>query len=239
MVVNESDTIAGFIVESMLSCAGQVPLPEGYLSSAFKHVRAAGGLCIADEVQTGFGRLGTHMWAFEDQGGVPDIVVMGKPIGNGHPMAAVFTTPEISASFEEMEFFSTFGGNPVSCAIGISVLDAIEEDKLMQNAKEVGSIFINGLLELKDKYTVIGDVRGKGLFIGFELVKDRETLEPATVEAKEIVKEMQHRNVLLSIDGPHKNVIKIKPPMVITKEDAWKTIKLLDEVMVKISTNSY
>ena len=239
MVVNESDTIAGFIVESMLSCAGQVPLPEGYLSSAFKHVRAAGGLCIADEVQVGFGRVGTHMWAFEDQGVVPDIVVMGKPIGNGHPMAAVFTTPEISASFEEMEFFSTFGGNPVSCAIGLSVLDAIEEDKLMQNAKEVGSIFINGLLELKDKYTVIGDVRGKGLFIGFELVKDRETLEPATVEAKEIVKEMQHRNVLLSIDGPHKNVIKIKPPMVITKEDAWKTIKLLDEVMVKISTNSY
>ena len=239
MVVNESDTIAGFIVESMLSCAGQVPLPEGYLSSAFKHVRAAGGLCIADEVQVGFGRVGTHMWAFEDQGVVPDIVVMGKPIGNGHPMAAVFTTPEISASFEEMEFFSTFGGNPVSCAIGLSVLDAIEEDKLMQNAKEVGSIFINGLLELKDKYTVIGDVRGKGLFIGFELVKDRETLEPATVEAKEIVKEMQHRNVLLSIDGPHKNVIKIKPPMVITKEDALKTIKLLDEVMVKISTNSH
>ncbi len=239
MVVNESDTIAGFIVESILSCAGQVPLPEGYLSSAFKHVRAAGGLCIADEVQVGFGRVGTHMWAFEDQGVVPDIVVMGKPIGNGHPMAAVFTTPEISASFEEMEFFSTFGGNPVSCAIGLSVLDAIEEDKLMQNAKEVGSIFINGLLELKDKYTVIGDVRGKGLFIGFELVKDRETLEPATVEAKEIVKEMQHRNVLLSIDGPHKNVIKIKPPMVITKEDALKTIKLLDEVMVKISTNSY
>ena len=235
MVVNKSDSIAGFIVESMLSCAGQVPLPKGYLSSAFKHVRAAGGLCIADEVQVGFGRIGTHMWAFEDQGVVPDIVVMGKPIGNGHPMAAVFTTPEISASFEEMEFFSTFGGNPVSCAIGLSVLDVIEEDKLMQNAKEIGDIFIDGLLELMEKYSLIGDVRGKGLFIGFELVKDRRTLEPATYEAKEIVKEMQHRNVLLSIDGPYKNVIKIKPPMVITKEDALKTIHLLDEVLFKIS----
>jgi 4-aminobutyrate aminotransferase-like enzyme len=153
-------------------------------------------------------------------------------------MAAVFTTSEISASFEDMEFFSTFGGNPVSCAIGLSVLDVIEEDKLMKNAKEVGNIFINGLLDLMDKHTLIGDVRGRGLFIGFELVKDRETLEPATLEAKEIVKEMQDRNVLLSIDGPYKNVIKIKPPMVVTKQDALETIKLLDEVMLKISTNN-
>ena len=233
-VVDESGSIAGFMVESMLSCAGQIPLPDGYLASAFKQVRAAGGLCIVDEVQVGFGRIGTHMWAFEEQGVVPDIVVMGKPIGNGHPMAAVFTTSDISASFEEMEFFSTFGGNPVSCAIGLSVLDVIEEKKLMQNAEKIGNIFIDGLQKLKKKYSLIGNIRGKGLFLGIELVRNRDTLEPAIFEAKEIVREMLKHNILLSIDGPLKNVIKIKPPMVITKEDAIKTLDSFDKVLSKI-----
>jgi 4-aminobutyrate aminotransferase-like enzyme len=228
-VVSDAAPIAGFLVESMLSCAGQIPLPPGYLTAVFEHVRAAGGLCIADEVQVGFGRVGSHMWAFEEHGVVPDIVVMGKPMGNGHPMAAVFTTPAIAASFEEMEFFSTFGGNPVSCAIGMAVLDTIEEDGLMQRATELGERFMVGLRELQERYPIIGDVRGRGLFLGFELVRDRETQEPATEEAARLVDEMCARNVLLSTDGPLHNVIKIKPPMVLSKGDVDTTLSLLNE----------
>ncbi len=231
IIVDKAAPIAGFLVESMLSCAGQIPLPPGYLKSTFSHVRSSGGLCIADEVQVGFGRVGADMWAFEEHGVVPDIVVMGKPIGNGHPMAAVFTTPEIAASFEEMEFFSTFGGNPVSCAIGLTVLDVIEEDGLMRNAEILGEQFISGLKKLMNRHQIIGDVRGRGLFIGFELVKNRETLEPAPIEAKKLVEGLLARNILLSVDGIHKNVIKIKPPMVITKEDVGKTLQAIDEVL--------
>ena len=230
-IVANAAPIAGFLVESMLSCAGQIPLPPDYLSSAFEHIRAAGGLCIADEVQVGFGRVGTHMWAFEEHGVVPDIVVMGKPMGNGHPMAAVFTTPEIAASFEEMEFFSTFGGNPVSCAIGMAVLDVIEEEHLMQRATELGERFLDGLHELQEQHPIIGDVRGRGLFLGFELVRDRKTQEPAIEEAASIVDEMRDRNVLLSTDGPHHNVIKIKPPMVLSKGDVDMTLHLLNEAL--------
>jgi 4-aminobutyrate aminotransferase-like enzyme len=219
----------------MLSCAGQIPLPEGYLESAFEHIRSIGGLCIADEVQVGFGRVGKHMWAFEEHGVVPDIVVMGKPIGNGHPMAAVFTTSEIASSFEEMEFFSTFGGNPVSCAIGLAVLEVIEEDCLMNNAEKLGKIFFEGLNNLKNHHPIIGDVRGRGLFIGIELVRDLETLDPAPKEAKQVVNGMLSKNILLSIDGPHKNVIKIKPPMVISEEDVRFTIKSLGEVLRDLS----
>ena len=215
----------------MLSCAGQIPLPQGYLESAFELIRDAGGLCIADEVQVGFGRVGKHMWAFEEHRVIPDIVVMGKPIGNGHPMAAVFTTEKIASKFEEMEFFSTFGGNPVSCAIGLAVLDEIEDKDLMHNAELLGKIFVDGLNDLKKKHALIGDVRGRGLFIGFELVSDHKTLEPAPIEAKKLVAEMLTRNVLLSTDGPHNNVIKIKPPMVITIEDVNLTLKLLDDVL--------
>ena len=231
LIVKNAAPVAGFLVESMLSCAGQIPLPPGYLKSAFSHVRSAGGLCIADEVQVGFGRVGTDMWAFEEHGVIPDIVVMGKPIGNGHPMAAVFTTPEIAASFEEMEFFSTFGGNPVSCAIGLTVLDVIEEDGLMRNAEIRGEQFISGLKQLMTRHQIIGDVRGRGLFIGFELVKNRETREPASTEAKKLVNGLLARNILLSVDGIHKNVIKIKPPMVITKEDVDVTLLAIDEVL--------
>ena len=229
-IVSEAGPIAGFLVESMLSCAGQVPLPQGYLADAFEHVRAAGGLCIADEVQVGFGRVGTHMWAFEEHEVVPDIVVMGKPMGNGHPMAAVFTTPEIASSFEEMEFFSTFGGNPVSCAIGMAVIDCIEQDGLMKRATELGERFMAGLKELQAKHDIIGDVRGRGLFLGFELVKDRETKEPAAEEAAKIVDMMRGRGVLLSTDGPHHNVIKIKPPTTLTEKDIDYALMHMDEV---------
>ena len=238
-IVKKANPIAGFIVESMLSCAGQIPFPEGYLSKSFELIRNVGGLCIADEVQVGFGRIGSHMWAFEEHGVVPDIVVMGKPIGNGHPMAAVFTTKDIAASFKGMEFFSTFGGNPVSCAIGMAVLDVIENDNLIEKSKLMGDLFIEGLTELKKRHKLIGDVRGKGLFLGIELVKDHSSLEPASKEAELLVEGMLSRNILLSIDGPRKNVIKIKPPMVISKNDVDRTIKSLNEVLKDIKKNSF
>ena len=233
-IVRDASPIAGFIVESMLSCAGQIPFPQGYLAKSFELIRNVGGLCIADEVQVGFGRLGSKMWAFEEHGVIPDIVVMGKPIGNGHPMAAVFTTKEIADSFKGMEFFSTFGGNPVSCAIGMAVLDVIEDKNLIENSKLMGELFIDGLTKLKNKYEIIGDIRGKGLFLGIELVKNRSSLEPAPKEAKLLVEGMLSKNILLSIDGPRKNVIKIKPPMVISKEDVDRTIKSLNEVFIVI-----
>ena len=233
-IVRDAKPIAGFIVESMLSCAGQIPFPQGYLAKSFELIRNVGGLCIADEVQVGFGRLGSKMWAFEEHGVIPDIVVMGKPIGNGHPMAAVFTTKEIADSFKGMEFFSTFGGNPVSCAIGMAVMDVIEEKNLIENSKLMGELFIEGLTKLKNRYEIIGDIRGKGLFLGIELVKNRSSLEPAPKEAKLLVEGMLSKNILLSIDGPRKNVIKIKPPMVISKEDVDRTIKSLNEVFSDI-----
>ena len=238
-IVSEAEPIAGFIVESMLSCAGQIPLPEGYLAKSFECIRKVGGLCIADEVQVGFGRTGKQMWAFEEHGVIPDIVVMGKPIGNGHPMAAVFTTKEIASAFEEMEFFSTFGGNPVSCAIGMAVLDVIENEKLIEHSRLMGELFIDGLTKLKKQHKLIGDIRGKGLFLGIELVKDHLTLEPATKETKLLVEGMLSKKILLSIDGPRKNVIKIKPPLVISEEDVERTLCSLDEILTDIGERNF
>ncbi|MBI87558.1 MAG: aspartate aminotransferase family protein [Euryarchaeota archaeon] len=229
--LNRGGCVAGLLVESMLSCAGQVPLPVGYLRSAHDSVRRNGGLLIADEVQVGFGRVGTHMWAFEETGVIPDIVVMGKPIGNGHPMAAVFTTPEIASSFGGMEFFSTFGGNPVSCAIGMAVMDVIEQEDLQTRARDLGDRLILGLNELKSAHEIIGDVRGKGLFLGIEMVLDRESLEPARQEAAELVEKMRDKGVLLSTDGPLHNVIKIKPPMVLSEQDVDETLAKLDDCL--------
>ena len=229
--MTEAGPVAGLLIESMLSCAGQVLLPDGYLEEAKAAVRGQGGLLIADEVQVGFGRVGSHMWAFQESGAVPDIVVMGKPIGNGHPMAAVFTTPEIASSFGGMEFFSTFGGNPVSCAIGMAVMDVIERDGLMERASELGLRFTEGLLSLKDSHEIIGDVRGRGLFLGFEMVRDRKTLVPASKEATEIVDSMREMGVLMSTDGPLHNVIKIKPPMVLNEEDVDDTLSKLDRAL--------
>ncbi|HEX7779698.1 MAG TPA: aminotransferase class III-fold pyridoxal phosphate-dependent enzyme, partial [Vicinamibacterales bacterium] len=209
------EPVAAFLTESFQSCGGQIIPPEGYLDRAFRAVRAAGGVCICDEVQTGFGRAGTHFWAFETQGVVPDIVVMGKPMGNGHPMGAVVTTRDIAASFANgMEFFSTFGGNPVSCAIGLAVLDVIRDEGLQRHALELGVRFLDGLRALMARHSLIGDVRGQGLFLGIELVRDRTTLEPAADEATELVNRLAARGILLATDGPFHNVIKIKPPMV-------------------------
>ena len=202
------------------------------MSEVYRHVRAAGGLCIADEVQVGFGRVGTHFWGFETQGVVPDIVTLGKPIGNGHPLAAVITTPEIAASFDNgMEYFNTFGGNPVSCAIGLAVLDVLEEEKLQENALRVGTHLMEGLRGLMEKHPLIGDVRGLGLFVGIELVDNRETLAPAAVQASYIVNRMRERGILLSTDGPLHNVLKIKPPLVFTEANADHLVSTLDDIL--------
>jgi 4-aminobutyrate aminotransferase-like enzyme/Ser/Thr protein kinase RdoA (MazF antagonist) len=222
--------VAAFICESALSCGGQIILPAGYLGEAYHAVRAAGGVCIADEVQTGFGRAGSHFWMFETQGVVPDIVTMGKPIGNGHPIGAVVTTPEIAASFANgMEYFNTFGGNPVSCAVGLAVLDVIRDEGLQENARDAGEYLLCGLRDLAERHSMIGDVRGLGLFLGFELVRNRETKEPA--EAGELVNRMKDRGVLLSTDGPFHNVIKIKPPLIFTRADADVLLCNLDGVL--------
>ena len=229
--ISKAGNIAGFLIEPMLSCAGQIPLPDGFLKTAQKYTNEAGGLLIVDEVQVGFGRVGTHMWAFESQDVVPDIVVLGKSIGNGHPMAAVFTTKEIASSLGEMEWFSSTGGNPVSCAIGNAVLDVIEEEELLKWAEELGEYFMAGLQKLQQKYPVIGDVRGRGLFIGIEFVSNSNTLQPDSEEASRVVREMRDCGVLLSTDGPHHNVIKIKPPMVLTKQDIDMTLNCLNDVL--------
>lgn len=212
---------AAFITEAISGCGGQVVFPEGYLKAAAHHVRAAGGLVIVDEVQTGFGRVGSHFWAFELQDFVPDIVTLGKPIGNGHPMAAVVTTPEIAGAFANgMEFFSSFGGNPVSTAVGMAVLDVIEDEGLQAKALAAGNHLKSRLALLAERHPLIGDVRGEGLFLGVELVRDRTTLEPATEEAGEIINFMRDDGVMLSTDGPFDNVLKIKPPMAFGVEEA-------------------
>ena len=233
--MKQAGPLAGLLIESMLSCAGQVSLPPGYFTDVASAVRKQGGLLIADEVQVGFGRVGTHMWAFQESDVVPDIVVMGKPIGNGHPMAAVFTTPEIASSFGDMEFFSTFGGNPVSCAIGMAVMDVIEKEDLISHAHTLGERFKTGLNSLMQEHELIGDVRGRGLFLGVEMVKDRSTLEPAALEASEIVDKMRDQGVLLSTDGPLHNVIKIKPPIVLNHDDVDRTLSELDNCLSVMS----
>ncbi len=223
---------AAFICESISGCGGQVVLPDGYLAAAYQHAWETGAVCIADEVQVGFGRVGTHFSAFETQQVIPDIVTLGKPIGNGHPLAAVITTREIADSFNNgMEYFNTFGGNPVSCAIGLAVLDVIEDEQLQNNALEVGDYLLKGLETLKLKYPIIGDVRGLGLFIGVELVTDHNLLTPAATQASYIGERMKQGGVLISTDGPYHNVLKIKPPMCFNRDNADSLIGLLDSVL--------
>lgn len=230
--------VAAFYAESLQSCGGQVIPPPGYLKNVYRHVRAAGGVCIADEVQVGFGRVGTHWWAFQLQGDdiVPDIVTLGKPMGNGHPVSAVITTAEIAASFASngMEYFNTYGGNPVSCAVALAVLDAIEKDQLRENSISVGAHLIDRLTQLQQKHRLIGDIRGCGLFVGIDLVRDRNTREAATAEAEEVIYRMKKSFILLSADGPHRNVLKIKPPMCFSKQDSDELLNKLDEILTDI-----
>jgi 4-aminobutyrate aminotransferase-like enzyme/Ser/Thr protein kinase RdoA (MazF antagonist) len=212
---------AAFIAEAISGCGGQIFFPKSYLKTAAEHVRNAGGLVIVDEVQTGFGRIGSHMWAHGPQDLTPDIVTMGKPIGNGHPMAAVITTPEIAAAFNNgMEFFSSFGGNPVSAAVGMAVLDVIENEKLQHNALTTGAYLKSHIDALATRHEIIGDVRGQGLFLGVEMVTDRKTQEPATQAANDISNMMRDNGVLISTDGPFDNVLKIKPPLVFGMKEA-------------------
>ena len=233
-IQNSEKRLSAFICESALGCGGQIILPDAYLKEAYRHAREAGGVCIADEVQTGLGRVGSHFWAFETQRVIPDIVTIGKPLGNGHPLAAVVTTPRIAASFDNgMEYFNTFGGNPVSCAVGLAVLDVIEDEKLQENALKVGAYLKVGLEELKSKYPLIGDVRGLGLFIGVELVLDRGSLEPAATRAAYVIERMKERGVLISTDGPLHNVLKLKPPLVFSEANADEFIRNLAEVLTE------
>lgn len=225
-------SIAAFLAESCPSVAGQIMLPDGYLEHAYAHVRAGGGVCIADEVQTAYGRLGTHFYAFETQRVVPDIVVLGKPIGNGFPLGAVVTTPEIAHSFDNgMEFFSTFGGSTVSCAVGLAVLEVCEREQLQLHARAVGASLIERLRALAARHPSIGDVRGSGLFLGVDLVSDREARAPATSLAAYVVNRLREEGILIGTDGPHHNVLKIRPPMPFSEADAEELAVTLDKVL--------
>ena len=223
---------AMFLSDSIFDSNGALTAPRGYFHKTYEQVRAAGGLCVADEVQSGLCRLGEHMWGFEDSGVIPDIVTMGKPIGDGHPLAAVVTTPAIAEEFSrKFHYFNTFGGNPVSTAVGLAVLDVIEQEKILQNVQQVGT-FLGGKLEaLAEKYELIGDVRGKGLFYGLEIVRDRSTLEPGAAEAQQIREFLRDNGVLLSTTGPLNNVIKIRPPMVFSRSNAELLLDKLEQAL--------
>lgn len=226
------DPICGFICESIQGVGGQIIHPRGYLKAAYEHVRQAGGVCIADEVQVGMGRIGEHWWAFQSQQVVPDIVTIGKPLGNGHPLAAVVTTQAIADSFVTgMEYFNTFGGNPVSCAIGKAVFDVIEQEDLMCHALNTGGYLKEQLKALQQRFPVIGDVRGLGMFIGVEFINNPDTLEPAVQQIDYVIERLKSRGILLTTEGPLHNVLKIKPPLAFSQADAEEFILVLTEIL--------
>ncbi len=226
--------VAGFIAESIQGVGGFVVFPDGYLQHAYAHVRAAGGVCIADEVQTGFGRTGTHYWGFETQGVIPDVVTMAKGIGNGAPLAAVVTTPKIAAVMAQKIHFNTFGGNPVVSAIGKAVLEVIDREKLQENSLKLGAYILAGLEKLKAKYPVIGDVRGKGLMLGIEFVKDRATKEPGKEACAQVVENARELGLLLGKGGLWGQTIRFAPPMNITQADADFLLAVLDESLAAL-----
>jgi alanine-glyoxylate transaminase/(R)-3-amino-2-methylpropionate-pyruvate transaminase len=226
-----SGRVAGFFAESIQGVGGAIVFPDGYLAEAYRHVRAAGGLCIADEVQTGFGRTGTHFWGFETQGVIPDIVVMAKSIGNGCPLAAVVTTPEIASKLAQRVHFNTFGGNPVSCAQGKATLEVIEREGLQNRSLVQGARIMDGLRQLQKKHDIIGNVRGKGLLIGVDLVKDRGTKEPATEECARVFETAKDLGLLLGKGGFRGNVLRISPPMCITDQDVDFMLAVLDQAL--------
>ena len=225
---------AGFIAESIQGVGGFVEFPQGYLKHTYEHIRAAGGVCIADEVQTGFGRTGTHFWGFETQGVIPDIVTMAKGIGNGCPLAAVVTTAKIAQSLVGKVHFNTFGGNPVVSAMGKAVLEVIEKEKLQENSLKMGARIKDGLEKLKAKYKIIGDVRGKGLMLGVEMVKDRVTKEPAKAECAEVLEHCREMGLLIGKGGLWGQTIRFAPPMCITQADADFIVEVFDAAFAKI-----
>ncbi len=224
----QNKKVAAFIAESIVSCGGQIELPTGYLSRVYQKVRAAGGVCIADEVQVGCGRIGSHFWAFEPHGVVPDILTIGKPIGNGHPLAVVVCTREVADRFANgMEYFNTFGGNPVSATVGHAVLQIIKQHHLQHNALTTGNHLKAQLAQLQQQHAIIKDVRGQGLFLGFELCDD--DLNPLPQQAAYLANRMRELGILISTDGPDHNVIKIKPPITFKPAHA-------DELMSRLAT---
>lgn len=230
--------VGAFIIEPIISCGGQIELPKGFLPKAYEYVRAAGGLCISDEVQVGCGRVGKAFWGFQLHNVVPDIVTIGKPLGNGHPLAAVACTQEVANKFANgMEYFNTFGGNPVSCAIGTAVLKAVKQEGLQQNALEVGEYLKNSLKELAAKYTIIGDVRGQGLFLGIELVNEQK--EPLAKQTDYLANRMKDHGILMSTDGPDHNILKIKPPIVFNKSNADELLFYLEKILKEDIMNAF
>ncbi|WP_339629854.1 aminotransferase class III-fold pyridoxal phosphate-dependent enzyme [uncultured Maribacter sp.] len=232
-IQNNNGNIAAFIAEPIIGCGGQVPLPKTYLKNIYPEIRKQGGLCISDEVQVGFGRLGEYFWGYEMYDVIPDIIILGKPIGNGHPMAAVVTTEEISNSFNNgMEFFSSFGGNPVSCAIGQAVLDVLEEEELPKKAQLVGQYLKQELKTLQTQHKELADIRGEGLFLGVEVLDSDGN---AGTDLAAIIKnELRSKFILISTDGPYDNVLKIKPPLYFNKENANQLVNEIDEILKKI-----
>lgn len=225
---------AAFFTEALLGSSGGIDLPAGYLPAAYEIVRNAGGVCVSDEVQVGFGRVGTHFWAFQAQGVTPDIVTMGKPMGNGHPVSAVVTTPAIAEAFrQQTTYFNTFGGNPVSCEAGLAVLEVMGREGLQANALEVGRYFKAALTQLMDKHPLIGAVYGLGLYLGVELVRDRATSEPATEEAMLVCERLKERGLLVYPTGDHYNILKLKPPLVFTKANADFFVGMLDQTLTE------
>ena len=220
--------VSAFFAESIQGVGGAVVYPDGYLANAYQYIRDAGGLCIADEVQTGFGRTGTHYWGFETQGVIPDIVTMAKGIGNGAPLAALVTTPDIANTLTQRIHFNTFGGNPVSCAMGKAVLEVIDREKYQQNCLELGRYLMEGLEKFESRHDVVGNVRGKGLMIGVELVRNRTTKEPAKEECTRVLERAKELGLLIGRGGFYSNVLRIKPPMCITYADVDFILNVLD-----------
>jgi len=231
---NKKNSLSSFFFESILGCGGQIELPKGYLKNIFKLVRKKNALCIADEVQTGFGRVGSNFWAFQEHGIVPDIVTLGKPMGNGHPIAAVVTTKKIADTFNNgMEYFNSFGGNPVSCAVGNAVLDVIEKDNLQKNSKVVGDYFIKKLTQIQKKFPdYISKISGKGLFIGIDFICNGDFLLPDAKLATKLINSLRLKGILLSTDGPFNNVIKIKPPLVFNKDNVDFVCNEINEFLI-------
>ncbi|KAG2686137.1 hypothetical protein I3760_10G163400 [Carya illinoinensis] len=229
-----SGNVAAFISEAIQGVGGIVELAPGYLPAVYGSIKKAGGLCIADEVQSGFARTGSHFWGFETQGVVPDIVTMAKSIGNGIPLGAVVTTPQIAEVLTRRNYFNTFGGNPVCTAAGLAVLKVIEKENLQENALAVGSYLKDRLLVLKDKYEIIGDVRGRGLMLGVELVTDRQLKTPAKAEILHVLGQMKELGVLIGKGGFYGNVFRITPPLCFTKEDADFLVDSMDYIMSKM-----
>jgi 4-aminobutyrate aminotransferase-like enzyme len=225
---------AAFLAEPFYGNAGGMPLPDGYLAAVYAAVRRAGGLCVADEVQVGYGRLGAHFWGFEQQGVVPDIVTVAKAMGNGHPLGAVITTREIAEGYRDQGyFFSSAGGSPVSCVAGLTVLDVLREEDLQRNAREVGAHLRDRLLELAERHPIIGAVHGMGLYLGVELVRDRETLEPATAETAAICERLLELGVVMQPTSDRLCVLKVKPPLGLTAADAGFFADALDHVLTE------